>query len=304
VGKTVATTDAVIALNAALMGDGVVIHVAKGVALARPIHMVHVTDLAVPGAVFTRSLMVVEEGATASLIETFESAGAAAYQANDVLELVVADKAKVERVKVTTEGEGALHVGSLMAQVGAEASLDTFNFTTGGAVVRNQMLVTLAGEGTSIRLGGTTLLAGRQHGDTTLVVDHTAPHCESRESFRTVLDGEARDVFQGRISVKQAAQKTDGRMMTRALLLSETAEADAKPELEIFADDVQCGHGCTTGSLDDELKFYLMARGIPAKEAEALLIEAFVGEVVDPVANEKVREALMGALRSWLLARG
>lgn len=303
VGKTVPTSDAVVALNAALMGDGVVIHVAKDVALARPIHVVHVTNLATPAAIFTRSLVVVEDGASCSLLETFESTGAAAYQANDVLELVVGDKAKVDRVKVTAEGEGALHVGSLLAQVGAEAVVDVFNFTTGGAMVRNQLLVKLVGEGTNVRLAGASLLAGKQHGDTTLTMEHTAPHCESRESFRSVLDGQARDIFQGRITVQQAAQKTDGRMMTRALLLSEDAEADAKPELEIFADDVQCGHGCTTGALDDEMKFYLMARGIPAKEAEALLIEAFVGEVIDPIVNEKVSDALMGALRAWLLAR-
>jgi Fe-S cluster assembly protein SufD len=127
--------------------------------------------------------------------------------------------------------------------------------------------------------------------------------CQSRELFKSVLDDNARAVFQGKIIVRPDAQKTDARMMTQALLLSETAEADAKPELEIFADDVQCGHGATAGELDAKLKFYLMARGIPATEAEALLIEAFVGEAIDGVENESVQEALRGAVAAKLAAR-
>jgi Fe-S cluster assembly protein SufD len=137
-----------------------------------------------------------------------------------------------------------------------------------------------------------------------LVVDHAAPGCESREVFKSVLDGESRGVFQGKIVVRPEAQKTDGRMMTQALLLSDNAEADNKPELEIFADDVQCGHGATAGRLDDNLLFYLMARGIPAKEAEALLIQAFVGEAVDGIAHTGLREVLMGRVEAWLKARG
>lgn len=147
------------------------------------------------------------------------------------------------------------------------------------------------------------MLSNQQHSDTSLAVEHLAPNCESRENFRAVLDGRARDVFQGRIAVRREAQKTDARMMTRALLLSDTAEADNKPELEIFADDVQCAHGCTTGNLDEQVKFYLMARGIPEKEAEALLIQAFVGEVLDTIENEGVRDALIEATRVWLKDR-
>jgi Fe-S cluster assembly protein SufD len=137
-----------------------------------------------------------------------------------------------------------------------------------------------------------------------VVADHRAGHCQSKELFKAVLDGDARNVFQGRITVHPHAQKTDARMMTRALLLSETAEAVSKPELEIFADDVQCGHGATTGSLDRELKFYLMARGIPAKEAETLLVEAFIGEVIDVIGHAGLREALGNAAAAWLAGRG
>jgi Fe-S cluster assembly protein SufD len=162
------------------------------------------------------------------------------------------------------------------------------------------MFVKCAGAGTTLDLGGASLLKSRQHGDTTLLVDHAAGGCQGRELFKSVLDGASRGVFQGKIIVRPGAQKTDSRMMTRALLLSEDAEADNKPELEIFADDVQCGHGATSGALDDNLKFYLMARGIPEKEAEALLIQSFVGEAIETVPHEGARDALAAATLRWL----
>jgi Fe-S cluster assembly protein SufD len=151
---------------------------------------------------------------------------------------------------------------------------------------------------------GATLLRGKQHVDTTLVADHKAAGCQSREVFASVLDDQSRGVFQGKIIVRPHAQQTDAKMMTRALLLSESAEADNKPELEIFADDVQCGHGATTGALDDELKFYLMARGIPETEAEALLVQAFVGEAIEGIEHAGLRNALMEHVVAWLQARG
>jgi Fe-S cluster assembly protein SufD len=148
------------------------------------------------------------------------------------------------------------------------------------------------------------LLKGTQHGDTTLVVDHAVPGCTSREVFRAVVDDRAHSVFQGRIIVRPDAQKTDGKMMTRALLLSDEAEADNKPELEIFADDVTCGHGATAGALDDSLLFYLRARGLAEKEAQALLIQAFVGEAIEAIPDDGLREAAMAAAERWLEARG
>jgi len=135
------------------------------------------------------------------------------------------------------------------------------------------------------------------------VINHAAGGCVSRERFKSVLDGESHGIFQGKIIVEPHAQKTDAKMMTRALLLSDEAEADNKPELEIFADDVVCGHGATAGALDETLKFYLMSRGIPEKEAEALLIQAFIGEVVEDIAHEGVRAALMFAALKWLGSR-
>ncbi|MEX2036330.1 MAG: SufD family Fe-S cluster assembly protein, partial [Xanthobacteraceae bacterium] len=151
---------------------------------------------------------------------------------------------------------------------------------------------------------GASLLRGKQHVDTTVVADHKAGGCQSREMFAAVLDGESRGVFQGKIIVQPHAQQTDAKMMTRALLLSEEAEADNKPELEIFADDVQCGHGASTGALDQDLKFYLMARGIPEPEAEALLVQAFVGEAIEGIEHAGLRDALMEQVVAWLKARG
>src|SRR5581483_12503659 len=139
--------------------------------------------------------------------------------------------------------------------------------------------------------------------DTTLVLDHAAVGCQSRELFKTVLDDNARGIFQGKIIVRPKAQKTDAKMMTQALLLSEEAEADNKPELEIFADDVQCGHGATSGALDEDLRFYLMARGIPEKEAESLLVQAFVGEAIEGIEHAGLREALMDQVIAWLRER-
>jgi Fe-S cluster assembly protein SufD len=170
--------------------------------------------------------------------------------------------------------------------------------------VRNQLFIACQGKDAQLHLSGVNLLRHRQHSDTTLVLDHAVGGSVSRELFKSVLDDESHGVFQGKIVVRPDAQKTDARMMTRALLLSERAEADNKPELEIFADDVQCGHGATAGALDEDLKFYLMARGIPEPEAEALLIQSFVGEAIETIAHEGVRADLMFAAIRWLGARG
>jgi Fe-S cluster assembly protein SufD len=207
-------------------------------------------------------------------------------------------------VKITADGAGALHVASLMAAIGARARFNEFLFTAGGAVVRNQLFVRFDGKDANAGIRGATLVRKRQHADATIVADHAVSGGTSREVFKAVVDDEARSVFQGQIIVRPDAQQTDARMATHALLLSDTAEADSKPELEIYADDVQCGHGATTGALDEDLLFYLKARGIPAKEAEALLIEAFLGEAVEGIEHAGLRDALMDQVASWLKARG
>jgi Fe-S cluster assembly protein SufD len=302
-GKVVPTDDVAVALNTAFMGDGAVIRVAAGVALARPIHLVFVNAVREPAAVFVRSLVIIEQGARAMLVESHDGADAGEHQVNTALELAVADAAHVDHVKITGERAGALHLSTLMASIGAHARFNEFLFTTGPAIVRNQLFVRLAGEGTIAGIRGASLLKDRQHADTTLVADHAQPGCTSREVFKSVLDDEGRSVFQGKIIVRPHAQKTDAKMATHALLLSDSAEADNKPELEIFADDVQCGHGATSGALDEDLLFYLRARGIPAEEAEALLVQAFVGEAVEGIEHAGLRDSLMDAVAAWLERR-
>jgi Fe-S cluster assembly protein SufD len=301
IGKVVPTNDVAVALNTAFMSDGAIIHVAPGMALARPLHLVFVNVGHEAVAVFARSLVVIGKGARAMLVESHE--GTNEHQVNTALELQVGDEAHVDHIKITGAGAGALHVSTLMAAIGAHARFNEFLFTAGAGVVRNQMFVRFAGEGTIAHICGANLLKDRQHADTTLVADHAVADCTSREVFKSVLDGESRGVFQGKIIVRPHAQKTDAKMATHALLLSDTAEADNKPELEIFADDVQCGHGATSGDLDEDLLFYLKARGIPPKEAEALLIQAFVGEAIEGIEHAGLRDALMEYVVAWLEAR-
>jgi Fe-S cluster assembly protein SufD len=300
-GKVVPTGDVAVALNTAFMGDGAVIHVAAGAALARPIHLVFANSGGEPASVFIRSLVVIERGGRAMLVESHEGSGE--HQVNTALELRVGEDAHVDHVKITGAGAGALHISTLMAAIGAHARFNEFLFTAGAAVVRNQLFVRFDGEGAIAGIRGASLLKGRQHADTTLVADHAVPACTSRDMFKSVLDEEGRSVFQGKIIVRPHAQKTDAKMATHALLLSDMAEADNKPELEIFADDVQCGHGATSGELDEDLLFYLEARGIPAKEAQALLIQAFVGEAVEGIEHAGLRDALMDQVVAWLRAR-
>jgi Fe-S cluster assembly protein SufD len=303
-GTVVKTDDVAVALNTAFMGDGAVVRVAADARLDRPLHLVFAFGSMSAAAAFIRSLVVVEAGARLTLIESHEGPDGVDYQINTALELVIGDRAHVAHAKIGTEGSQAIHVSTLMAALGAHARLHDFVYTTGGALVRNQLFVRFAGEGANLAINAANLLKGRQHVDNTLVVDHAVPGGFSRELNKSVLDGESRGVFQGKIIVRPGAQKTDGKMMTQALLLSENAEADNKPELEIFADDVQCGHGATAGALDKNLLFYLKARGIPQQEAEALLIQAFVGEAIDTLEHEGVKEALMAAAADWLAARG
>lgn len=303
-GKVVPVGDSLVNVNTALMGDGVVIRVAAGTAIGQPIHLSFATVSEKPSAVFLRSLVIVEDGASVTLIETHEGLSGGEHQVNAALELVIGEGARIDHAKVLNEAGEAFHVGSLMAAIGARATFNAFTLITGGATVRNQMFLRFDGADTVADIRGASLLKGKQHADTSLFAEHIAPGCQAHEIFKTVLDGESRGVFQGKITVRSSAQQTDAKMRSQALLLSENAEADNKPELEIFADDVKCGHGATSGALDEEARFYLIARGIPAKEAEALLVQGFVGEAVDVIAHDGLKSAVMDATAAWLTARG
>jgi Fe-S cluster assembly protein SufD len=294
-----ARDDSILALNTAMMSDGAIVRVEKGAIIDKPVHLVFVRSSAAT-ATFTRSQVIVGPNAKVTLIETHEGPDDADYQANNALDLIVGEGAQVDHIKVASEGKSALHLATMTVQVGARAQLKTLGLAFGEALARNQLFVQCAGDQSEVTVAGAALLRGRAHADTTLVFDHVGVGCRSREVFKSVLEDQARGVFQGRIAVQPGAQKTDARMLMQALLLSEHAEADHKPELEIFADDVQCGHGSTAGALDENLKFYLMARGISEKEAELLLVQAFVAEAVDTVVHEGLRDALMFATVRWL----
>jgi Fe-S cluster assembly protein SufD len=294
-----------VALNSAMMTDGVVIEVADGTVLAQPLHVVHIASAAAPSAMFTRSLLKLGKSAGVTLVESYIAAdGAKVYQAHDSLIVSIGDNARLDHVRLIEDSSEAFNVSSSVVTLGAHAHFNTFGMTSGASVSRYQAAIAFAGEGSQVTTNGVNLLNGRQHADTTLFMDHAVPNCSSREIFRAVVDDRGHSVFQGRIIVQPKAQKTDAKMMTRALLLSDEAEADNKPELEIFADDVTCGHGATTGALDESLLFYLRARGLSEKEAQALLIQAFVGEAIESIVDDNLRELAIAAAQRWLAARG
>jgi Fe-S cluster assembly protein SufD len=298
-------SEVMVALNSAMMTDGLVIEVADGAVLSQPLHIVHIASGGTPAAMFTRSMLRVGKAAGATLVESYIAAGGAkAYQVHDSLIVSIGDGARLDHVRLIEDGPEAFNISSAVVTLGAHAHLNTFGMTSGAAVSRYQANIAFAGEGSRVETNGVNLLNGRQHADTTLFMDHAVPHCGSNEIFRAVVDDRGHSVFQGRIIVRPHAQKTDAKMMTRALLLSDEAEADNKPELEIFADDVTCGHGATTGALDESLLFYLRARGLSEKEAQALLIQAFVGEAIESIVNDGLRELAISAAQRWLEARG
>jgi Fe-S cluster assembly protein SufD len=294
-----------VALNSAMMTDGVVIDIANGVVLKQPLQIIHVATGATPAAMFTRSLLKLGKDAGVTLVESYIAAdGTKAYQVHDSLVVTIGDNSRLDQVRLVEDSREAFNISSAVVTLGAHAHFNTFGMTSGAAVSRYQATIAFAGEGSRVETNGVNLLNGRQHADTTLFMDHAVPNCASREVFRAVADDRGHSVFQGRIIVRPDAQKTDAKMMTRALLLSDEAEADNKPELEIFADDVTCGHGATTGALDDSLLFYLRARGLPEKQAQALLIQAFVGEAMESIADESLRDVAIATAERWLAARG
>jgi Fe-S cluster assembly protein SufD len=298
-------SDAMAAVNRAMMTDGLVIDIADGAVLARPLHIVHIAGGAAASAMFTRSLLRIGRAAGATLVESYLAAdGAKAYQVHDSLMVSIGDGARLDHLRLIEDGREAFNIASATVTLGAGAHFNTFGMTTGSHVSRYQATITFAGENSRVETNGVNMLNGRQHADSTLFLDHAVPNCASREIFRAVVDDRGHSVFQGRIIVRPKAQKTDAKMMTRALLLSDEAEADNKPELEIFADDVTCGHGATSGALDQSLLFYLRARGLSEQEAQALLIQAFVGEAIESIVDEALRELAIAAAQRWLAARG
>jgi Fe-S cluster assembly protein SufD len=293
---------AIAVLNAAFMTDGAIVRVAERAALAKPLLIVFVRAGSAARSVAVRNVIDIGNGATATIIEAHVVLPGATHdgQVNALNEVSVGKGATLNHAKVAVDDGKCVHLSNWDVTLGAEATYRGFQYSAGLGLARNEINVLYAGEGGKLDLSGAYLGRGGEHIDTTLVVDHAVPRCESRELFKGVLDGHARGVFQGKIIVRPDAQKSDGKQMSQALMLSEDAEFDSKPELEIFADDVVCGHGTTSAQLDPDLLFYCRSRGIPENEARALMIESFVGEALDKVEHAEIRTALKSYATSWL----
>lgn len=300
--STVTSEAAVMALNTAYMTDGAVISLAAGAVLEKPLMLVHMRGGTEPRFAAVRHTLNVGAGASGTLIEAFVALpGASAdAQINTATHVVVGDGARVHHIKLAAEDGATTHLSNWMVEIGQEATYRGFQQTQGVRLARNHIFAVFQGEDSAIDLSGTFLGAGRDHIDTTLVVHHNVPGCESRELFKGVLKDQARGVFQGKVVVQPIAQKTDGKQMAQALMLSPDAEFDSKPELEIYADDVACGHGSTVAEIDDDLMFYCKSRGIPEDTARVLMTESFVAEAIEQVEPDAVREALEACARQWL----
>jgi Fe-S cluster assembly protein SufD len=279
-------------LNTALFTDGVLVRLERGAVLDRPLHVVVVGGGPGPTLAFPRLLVVAEEGAEGTVVETYASAGGAAHCCEAVTELVLADGARIDHYALQVQNEGSYHIGVQAAVLARDAALVSHAFTFGAALARNDVAARLAGEGASLVLNGLYFPRGSQHVDTHMTVEHASPHGESRELYKGVLDGSATAVFDGLIHVLPGAQKTNARQSNRNLLLSRQAVATSNPQLRIFADDVKCTHGSTVGELDADALFYLRSRGIGAGAAKAILTRAFAGEVLGGVRPGTLRAEL------------
>ena len=299
------TFDAVAALNTAFVTDGAVIDIPAKTKLDKPLLIVHLAAGKEARASTVRHKIAVGASASATLVELFLTLPGSSpdQQTNALTEITLGDRAAISHVKSAHDGGKATHLSNWVVRLGADTAYRGFHLTSGLALARNQIAVTFVGEGSKFDMSGAFLGRGGDHIDTTMVVDHAVPRCESRELFTGVLDGRARGIFQGKVIVRPDAQKTDGKQMAKVLMLSPDAEFDSKPELEIYADDVVCGHGSTAAEIDEELLFYCQARGIPKEQARALLVESFIGEAIDKVEHEGVREALAKTAREWLAAK-
>ncbi len=289
------------ALNAAFLTDGVAVEIADGVEVDGPIHVSHAST----GGDRLNAVRVAiraGRGSRATVVEHWLGHGASLTTAVTAVE--VGEGAELTHVRVQDEDpEGGHHVGSVYARHAAGARLRSWVLTVGGAVSRVDLRSELAGEGAEVALHGLYLLRGRQHADHHTHVAHAVGRTHSRERYKGIVDDHARGVFTGRIRVAPGAQRIDSAQANHNLLLSREAVVNSRPQLEIFADDVKCAHGATIGRLDPEALFYLRARGLPAADARSLLTFAFAHEVLDPLGDGPVRDALRERVRRWLEAR-
>jgi Fe-S cluster assembly protein SufD len=287
------TRDAFTALNTAFAVDGAIVHVPADTVVETPIHLLYVTDSeAAKGATHPRTLIVADRHAVVTVIESYVTLGDARYFTNAVTEIQVADGAKVDHYRIERESDRAYHVGTTEVRQGRDSRYHSFSFATGGALARVNLYTVLGGEGGETLMHGLYMLDGTQHIDHQTRIEHAAPHCASREVYKGIMDDASHGVFNGKVYVQPEAQKTDGKQTNNNVLLSETAQADTKPQLEIFADDVKCTHGATVGRLDEVALFYLRSRGIDLEQARTLLTYAFAADVLERIDQPDVRKAL------------
>ncbi len=281
------------ALNSAFVSDGAVVRIAKEFEVDRPIHILFVSDGAAHKTqVNPRTLIIAERHSKATVIESYVSTSEASYFTNAVTEVLAEDGANLSHMKIQRESAQAFHVGTIEAEQKRDSHYQSFSFATGAALSRTNIYTTLDGEGAGATLNGLYMLDGEQHCDHQTKIEHAQPNCFSRELYKGVLDDASHGVFNGKVYVDPIAQKTDGKQTNKVLLLSERAQVDTKPQLEIFADDVKCTHGATVGRVDEAAAFYMKSRGINKELARRLLTYAFAAEVLETIEVDAVRERL------------
>ncbi len=291
-------------LNTARMTGGAVVHLGRG-AVLDPVQLLFVgRPEGEPMAFHLRNLIQAEAGSSATVLESYVSLGKGPYWTNAVTRVVVAPNAVLRHYKLQAEGIEAFHIAAISARLEQEASYAMFAASLGSRLARHEVDVDLAGERAEAKLSGAMLGRDAQHLDTTVRVEHSMPGGTSSQEFKSVVDDRAHTVFQGRIHVAPDAQKTDAQQVNRSLLLSPQANADAKPELIILADDVKCSHGATIGDLDEDAMFYLRARGLDVPEARAILIDAFVAELIEHIGGDEPRAYFRRAVDRWLAGGG
>lgn len=284
-------------VNGAFSQDGGFVLVKKGVEVEGLVHILHLTD----GELVStqpRNLIVAEENAKVAVVSTYETLSEGSSFTNAVTEVFVAKGANVVLDKIQNEHEGAINVSIEQVQVEKDATFTINTIPVGGKIIRNNLKIALTGSGAEGNLYGAMCLNGNMHVDNQTFVEHVEPHCESNELYKAVVNDKATNIFNGKILVHQKAQKTNAFQSNGNILVSDDATVNAKPQLEIYADDVKCSHGCTIGQFDDEALFYLRARGIRKEKAQEVLLEAFVGEALANLSSEEVKnytEALLYA---------
>jgi Fe-S cluster assembly protein SufD len=291
-----------VALNTALAEDGAYLYIPDGTILEQPIEIFYVSAGESSAAEMTqaRALIVAGARSQARIVETYVALRGGGYFTNAVTELVAGENAVIDHYKVQEEGLDAFHIATLQVNARRSASVSSHSFSLGGRLVRNDVIAVLEGEGAEVTLNGLYLADGDRLVDNHTTIDHASAHCPSHEVYKGIIGGKARAVFNGKIIVRPDAQKTDAKQTNRALLLSDHASINTKPQLEIFADDVKCTHGAAIGQLDEDALFYLRARGLTYFEARDLLIHAFAGEVIDRVKVDSLKIALEAELYAQL----